>query len=124
MSLKNEIIKLAYENPELRKDLLPLLKNMPNPKAANQLYDMDDASQMDAWADYYNSFFASKIKPLIRKGGFDDFEDWVSEAITDNTGYPKDRNRRITKDLMAFMKDLLGLLESYDREIKKRFNLG
>jgi len=37
MTLKDDLVKLAYENPELREELLPLLKNASEPEAAAKL---------------------------------------------------------------------------------------
>lgn len=36
MSLRNNLIKLAYENPELRKELLPLLKEFSDPESQDE----------------------------------------------------------------------------------------
>ena len=72
MSLKNKVIKLAYENPELRRHLLPLLKEsarhpldgarkhelMPSGVARKipKLYSQDGAEDPMCYVKFFNPY--------------------------------------------------------------------
>jgi len=54
MKLRNKLIRLAHENPELRKDLLPLLKKTKT--AANYHGDLFGKAEKGSIAEYVDVF--------------------------------------------------------------------
>ena len=78
-SLRNKIIRLAHANPELRKDLLPLLNN----KKANQKFVGETYQERGVRVvKTYKGFDADDLlEYMSRTYKVDTIEEWVNQAI-------------------------------------------
>jgi len=110
MSLRNQIIKLAYEHPELRKDLLPLVKK------GSEAYDTDE------WAKGLEQLVDNPLDDLMKKSRYYDgtgLHEAILYSITGNTGYPKSMRKAVHGVLAAFQRDLLKMMDRWDAHQRK-----
>jgi len=110
MSLRNQIIKLAYEHPELRKDLLPLVR------------EGSEAYTTDEWHHGFAQLVDNPLNALMKKSRYYDgtglYEN-ILYSITGNTGYPKSMRKAVHGVLAAFQRDLLKMMDRWDAHQRK-----
>ena len=99
-NLRNKLIRLAYENPELRSDLLPLLEK-----------------KASSWESAFTDLLERNIKRLL--GGQDrqypgGFEESLLTALFDTENDPS-RRQRVVKQFLNDLEKRLGIIiKSFD----------